>query len=82
VRLLIRDRGIGISPQGLQHVFKPFHRAHPDATYPGTGMGLAMVKRAVERQGGSVGVHSAPGEGSTFWIELPAAATPMPEPKP
>jgi PAS domain S-box-containing protein len=73
VRLVIRDRGIGISPQALQHVFKPFHRAHPDAAYPGTGMGLAMVKRAIERQGGKVGVRSTPGEGSTFWIELPAA---------
>jgi PAS domain S-box-containing protein len=82
VRLVIRDRGIGISPQGLQHVFKPFHRAHPDAVYPGTGMGLAMVKRAIERQGGSVGVHSIPGKGSTFWIELPAAATATAESKP
>jgi PAS domain S-box-containing protein len=73
IRLLIRDRGIGISPQGLQHVFKPFHRAHPEASYPGTGMGLAMVKRAIDRQGGTVGVLSVPGEGSTFWIQLPAA---------
>lgn len=75
VRLHVQDSGIGIPEGALPHIFEPFHRAHEAATYPGTGIGLAVVKRAVERQGGMIGVASNPGEGSDFWIELPAAAS-------
>lgn len=76
VRLHVMDRGIGIPAQGLAHIFKPFHRGRDAAGYIGTGMGLAVVKRAIERQGGTVGVLSEPGKGSDFWIELNRAPEP------
>jgi PAS domain S-box-containing protein len=71
VRLLVRDNGIGIDPAHQERIFGVFERLHPAGAYPGTGIGLAIVRRAVERMGGAVGLASAPGRGSTFWIELP-----------
>jgi signal transduction histidine kinase len=50
-----------------------FHRAHGTAKYEGSGIGLAIVRKAVERMAGAVGVESEPGKGSRFWIELPKA---------
>jgi signal transduction histidine kinase len=73
IRLHVVDRGIGIPATGLANIFKPFHRGHEAAGYVGTGMGLAVVKRAIERQGGTVGVFSEPNNGSDFWLELPRA---------
>lgn len=70
-RLIIEDNGIGIDPRDQARLFHPFQRLAPD--YPGTGLGLTIVRRAVERMGGSVGVESTPGQGSMFWIELPLA---------
>ena len=55
----------------MDRIFKIFERLDPK-TYPGTGIGLAVVQKSVQRMGGSVGVESAPDQGSTFWIELPA----------
>lgn len=72
VRLYVQDRGIGIPAEELDTIFKIFTRLHGIENYPGTGVGLAYVKKAVERLDGSVGVESTPGEGSTFWLELPA----------
>jgi signal transduction histidine kinase len=48
-----------------------FHRLHSARNYPGTGMGLAIVKKAMQRMEGDVGVESEPGKGSRFWVELP-----------
>jgi signal transduction histidine kinase len=73
VRLMVRDNGIGIDPKHQERIFLPFERLHGADRYPGTGIGLSIVRRAVERMGGKVGVISAVGEGSRFWIELPAA---------
>src|SRR5262249_42047773 len=73
VRLSVEDHGIGIAEASLSKIFEPFQRAHPDAGYEGTGMGLAIVSKAVQRMGGTVGVNSRENHGSTFWIELPAA---------
>lgn len=70
VRLWVEDNGIGISPEQQERIFGIFERLHPQAEYPGTGIGLAIVKRAMERMGGKVGVESVPGAGSRFWIEL------------
>lgn len=78
VRLWIEDNGIGIAPEHQVRIFKPFERLHGTDHYPGTGVGLGIVKRAMERSGGSYGVESNPGRGSRFWIELPPAATPSP----
>ncbi|NJM71760.1 MAG: hypothetical protein HC862_17040 [Scytonema sp. RU_4_4] len=71
VRLWIEDNGIGIHPRNQERIFRPFERLGLSKIYPGTGMGLAIVRRAVERCEGSVGVISTIGEGSRFWIELP-----------
>jgi PAS domain S-box-containing protein len=73
VRCFFEDTGIGIPQNYLSKIFEPFQRAHPHANYEGTGMGLAIVRKAVERMDGIVGVESQEGHGSTFWMELPAA---------
>lgn len=70
-RLWIRDNGIGIAPEHHERIFKPFERLHGVETYPGTGIGLAIVRRSIERMGGRSGVEPIPGGGSAFWIELP-----------
>ncbi len=72
VRISVEDNGIGISEQDKDKIFHIFERLHGRETYPGTGIGLALAKKGVERMGGRVGVESEPGKGSRFWIELPA----------
>jgi signal transduction histidine kinase len=73
VRLWVEDNGIGIPGEHHDRIFGIFQRLQEDASIPGTGIGLAIVKRAAERMGGAVGVESEPGKGSRFWIELPSA---------
>lgn len=73
VRLWVEDDGIGIQPEYHERIFRMFERLHGVGVYPGTGIGLAIVHKAAERMGGRVGVESAPGKGSRFWVELPAA---------
>ncbi|HUS35661.1 MAG TPA: ATP-binding protein [Verrucomicrobiae bacterium] len=70
VRVFIRDNGIGIPPEHHDKVFKMFERLSAGPEYEGTGIGLAIVAKAVERMGGRVGIESQVGVGSTFWIEL------------
>lgn len=72
VRLWVEDNGIGIAPQYQDQIFRIFERLHGIESYPGTGIGLAIVRRSVERMGGQAGVESQVGQGSRFWIELPA----------
>ncbi len=72
-RLWIEDNGIGIDPAHHDRVFGVFERLHQSEHYPGTGIGLAIVRKSVERMGGSTGVDSMPGKGSRFWIELKSA---------
>jgi signal transduction histidine kinase len=71
VRLSVSDNGIGIGAEYLDRIFGVFQRLNRQEDYPGNGLGLALVRRAALRMGGRVGVHSTPGKGSTFWIELP-----------
>ena len=73
IRLWVEDNGLGIAPEHLQRIFLPFERLHGPAPYPGTGIGLAIVSKGMERMGGRAGVESELGRGSRFWIELPAA---------
>jgi signal transduction histidine kinase len=73
LRLWVEDDGIGIAPDHLARIFEPFERLHGVESYPGTGIGLAIVRRAVDRMGGTCGVESELGSGSRFWIELPRA---------
>ena len=70
IRLWVEDNGIGISSEARERIFGVFERLHSREEYPGTGIGLAMVKRGVERMNGTVGVESEPGKGSKFWIQL------------
>jgi signal transduction histidine kinase len=67
------DNGIGIEPQHLEVIFEMFKRVHAPDTYPGAGIGLAVVKRIVEQHQGRVWVESEPGKGSTFYFTLLAA---------
>ncbi len=72
VRLWVEDNGIGIPPESLDRIFHVFQRLHT-TEFPGTGIGLAIVQKGMERMGGRVGVESTPGKGSRFWLELPKA---------
>ena len=72
VRLWIDDNGIGIKSEYQRRLFGMFERVHQDKSYDGTGIGLAIVRKAVERMGGTAGVQSDGLTGSSFWIELPA----------
>lgn len=74
VRLWVEDNGIGIDPRHQSQIFRVFERLHGIETYPGTGIGLAIVRKGVERLGGQCGVESALGKGSRFWIELVSGA--------
>ncbi len=73
VRLWVEDNGIGIAPEHGERLFKMFGRIHPDDKYQGTGIGLAVVKKAAERMGGTVGYESEVGQGSRFWVQLKKA---------
>ena len=73
VRLCVTDNGIGVPAEHAERIFGVFERLHGQESFAGTGIGLAIVRKAAERMGGSAGVSAAPGGGSTFWVELPAA---------
>jgi signal transduction histidine kinase len=70
VRLWVEDNGIGIAAEHHERIFRVFERLHLQERYPGTGIGLAIVRRAVERLHGQAGVESELGKGSRFWISL------------
>jgi signal transduction histidine kinase len=72
VRLWFADNGIGIPKDAQQRIFNMFQRL--DKSYDGTGVGLTVVRKAVEKMGGKVGLESEPGHGSRFWVELRVAA--------
>lgn len=72
-RLWVEDNGIGIDAAHHERVFGVFERLHKSEVYPGTGIGLAIVRKSVERMGGRVGVVSEAGSGSRFWIDLTSA---------
>ncbi|MFL5656629.1 MAG: PAS domain S-box protein [Ktedonobacteraceae bacterium] len=80
-RLEVEDTGIGIQPENLGRLFVEFQQLDAGLTkgYQGTGLGLALTRRIVEAQGGRVGVHSTPGQGSTFFAVLPRISTVMVE---
>jgi PAS domain S-box-containing protein len=72
-RLWVEDNGIGIHPRDQERIFNIFTQVHGSNVFEGTGIGLSIVKKAVTRMGGRVGVESALGQGSRFWLDLPPA---------
>jgi signal transduction histidine kinase len=82
VRLFVKDHGIGIKPEYQHRLFSLFERIHPEKVYEGTGIGLAIVRKAAERMGGKAGFESDGVNGSCFWIQLPAAKVYGSEPNP
>lgn len=74
IRLWVADNGIGIAPEYQERIFRVFERLHGVEAYPGTGVGLAIVAKGIERMGGQFGVESQLGQGSQFWVDLPYAS--------
>jgi signal transduction histidine kinase len=70
----VEDNGIGFSPEQAVRIFAPFQRLHGRGEYEGTGMGLAICRRIVERHGGTIAAHGRPGEGAQFIVTLPRRA--------
>lgn len=73
VRLFVEDNGLGIEKKHHLQIFNVFERLHSDEKFPGTGIGLALVRKSLDRVGGAVGVDSKVGQGSRFWLELEGA---------
>ena len=71
-RIVVEDNGIGFDEKYLDRIFNVFQRLHPRDVHEGTGVGLAICRRIVERHGGTITAQSTPGRGSTFEIVLPA----------
>ncbi len=75
VRVSVSDNGIGFDPKYSEQVFEPFQRLHGPDEYEGSGIGLAICRKIIQRHGGKVGVEAVPGIGATFWFSLPLSHT-------
>jgi len=77
IRIEVSDNGIGFDAHYCDTIFTMFKRLHSRTRYDGTGIGLPICRKIVERHGGDIGAVSTPGEGSTFWLTLPAVRRPQ-----
>ena len=80
--LWVRDNGAGFDMQHTERIFEIFQRLHRAEDYPGSGVGLAIVRKAAERMGGRAWAESRPGEGATFYVEFPCVTKPGFHPEP
>jgi CheY-like chemotaxis protein len=76
IRIEVSDSGIGIRPEAMARLFRPFERIDSATAVEGTGLGLTLSRSLAEAMGGTLEAESAPGQGSRFWIELPASEPP------
>ncbi|MNX81166.1 Sensor protein DivL [compost metagenome] len=74
IRTEVNDTGLGIPPEAIPHLFDQFFQTEAGKKAGGTGLGLPIVRTIVEAHGGTVGVESTPGKGSSFWFTLPPTA--------
>jgi len=71
IRIAIQDNGMGISPEDQVHIFERFYRVRTEKSVTGTGLGLYICKQIIEAHRGKIWAESTPGQGTTFFIELP-----------
>ncbi len=77
--IFVADRGVGFDQGQVERLFQPFSRLHPQQEFPGLGIGLALTQRIIQRHGGRIWAEGVPGQGATFYLDLPGPVPPTPD---